>query len=107
MPPNDLSLVDFVIKLLIANKERLEQESRISADRPPLPSNAVKVGTQVLQERPHVDNDVTVAKSTDSIVDCGSSLIAPAVGASAVHELARDRVDKGFQRRDYNFLHDV
>jgi hypothetical protein len=107
MPPNDLSLVDFVIKLLIANKERLEQESRISADRPPLPSNAVKVGTQVLQERPHVDNDVTVAKSTDTIVDCGSSLIAPAVGASAVHELARDRVDKGFQRRDYNFLHDV
>jgi hypothetical protein len=107
MPPNDLSLVDFVIKLLVANKDRLEQESRISADRPPLPSNAVKVGTQVLQERPHVDNDVTVAKSTDTIVDFGSSLIAPAVGASALHELARDRVDKGFQRRDYSFLHDV
>ena len=66
MPPNDLSLVDFVIKLLIANKERLEQESRISADRPPLPSNAVKVGTQVLQERPHVDNDVTVATDAQS-----------------------------------------
>ena len=108
MPPNDSSLVDFVIKLLIANKELLEQESRISADRPPLPSNAAKVGTtQVLQERPHVDNDVTVAKSTDTIVDRGSSLIAPAIGASAVHDLARDRVDKGFQRRDYIFLHDV
>jgi hypothetical protein len=42
MRPNDSSIVDFVINLLIANKERLEKECRIGTDRAPLHPNIAK-----------------------------------------------------------------
>jgi hypothetical protein len=109
MPPTDSSIVDYVIKLLITNKEHLEQASRMGADRPPLLSavpvtkvaSHVVAATQVSQER----SDSNITQSTDA----NSSLPTPVVkaGASALCDLARDRVDKGFQRRDYHFLHDV
>ena len=113
MPPTDSSIVDFVIKLLITNKEHLEQASRMGADRPILLSTVpvtkvashVVTATQVSQER--IGSNIT--QSTDANAARDSSLPTPVVeaGASALCDLARDRVDKGFQRRDYHFLHDV
>lgn len=92
MPPPDSSIVDFVIKLLQTSKDRLENEFRVCANRPPSQLNVQKVAPGV------------------EISAASLSSVRPPVSAAtsdALYDLARLRVDQGFQRRDYKFLHTV
>ena len=105
MTPHDSSIVEFVIKLLSANKEHLENACRIGANRPAQPSAsipAVTAASHVSQERPY---DRTKALESDMARLSGSEKNATKAGK--LYEIACDRVDKGFQRRDYHFLHSV
>ena len=108
MTPHDSSIVEFVIKLLSANKEHLENACRIGANRPAQPSAsipAVTAASHVSQERPYINADRAKALESDMARLSGSEKNATKAGK--LYEIACDRVDKGFQRRDYHFLHSV
>ena len=92
MPPTDSSIVDFVIKLLLTNKDRLENEFRVCANRPPSQLTVAKVAPGVEISAPSLSS----TRLPDSVA-----------AADALYDLARLRVDQGFQRRDYKFLHTV
>lgn len=98
MPPTDSSIVEFVINLLVANKERLQQEFRTKTDRPALHPNIFK--DALVTETP-------VSTLLAASVAPNSCPPHPAPKTDALYSLARDRVDKGFQRRDYSYLHTV
>jgi hypothetical protein len=92
MPPTDSSIVDFVINLLQTNKDRLENEFRVCTNHPPSQLNVPKVAPVVETSAPSLSSVRTPAS---------------AATADALCDLARLRVDQGFQRRDYKFLHTV
>jgi hypothetical protein len=112
-PPADSSIVDFVVKLLIANKDQLDHASRSATNSSPLPprapnaaaSAATATGAHVLQALPVSDSGA--AKPCNSSVAHDLASMPLSVTAGALYDLACDRVNKGFQRRDHQFLHTV
>jgi hypothetical protein len=109
MTPHDSSIVDFVINLLTTNKDHLENACRIGANHPATPSASIqasaRAASHVSLERPGLH--AHTAKASDSSVTCSPSLEKNAARAGALYENACVRVDQGFQRRDFHFLHGV
>jgi hypothetical protein len=106
MRPNDSSIVDFVINLLIANKERLEKEFRIGTDRAPLHPIIAKDALATESPAP-ISFAGCVDTRAASPHHAASSIQNSAIKDDALFCLARDRVAKGFQRRDHRYLHNV